>query len=241
MTEGSSSPPRVFAVVPCAGVGARSGASGPKQYVALAGWPMVAHTLRALFDVACIDTLQVVLTPADSIFDEQVRPHLPSAQLARLRVSHSGGDTRAQTVLGGLRDLAAAGARDQDWVLVHDAARCLVRPEQVQRLVDACEGDAVGGLLALPVADTLKSEADGRVDATLDRRGKWAAQTPQMFRLGPLRDALQRAGDAATDESSAVEAAGHRPLLVVGSAENFKVTYPDDFALAERLLATRGS
>lgn len=241
MTDGPSSPPRVFALVPCAGLGARSGASGPKQYVPLAGLPMVVHTLRALFNVDCIDTLQVVLSPADPVFDVQVRPRLSSAQAARLRVSHSGGDTRAQTVLGGLKDLASAGARDDDWVLVHDAARCLVRPGQVQRLIDACLGDAVGGLLALPVADTLKAEAEGRVDATIDRRGKWAAQTPQMFRLGPLREALLRAGGAVTDESSAVEAAGHRPLLVAGSAENFKVTYPDDFALAERLLATRGS
>jgi 2-C-methyl-D-erythritol 4-phosphate cytidylyltransferase len=122
---------------------------------------------------------------------------------------------------------------------VHDAARCLITPAQIDRLIDACAGDAVGGLLALKLPDTLKREADGRVAATVDRTDKWLAQTPQMFRLGALAEALQGAGDSTTDESSAMEAMGLHPKLVAGSAENFKVTYAEDFVLAEAILLSR--
>ncbi len=139
----------------------------------------------------------------------------------------------------GLRALRSRGAAASDWVLVHDAARCLLQPAWVERLIDACIDDAVGGLLALPVADTLKEEAEGRVAATVPRQGRWAAQTPQMFRLGLLEQALAAAGDAVTDEAGAVEAMGLRPLLVAATLENFKVTYPEDFELAARLLGAR--
>jgi 2-C-methyl-D-erythritol 4-phosphate cytidylyltransferase len=126
---------------------------------------------------------------------------------------------------------------------VHDAARCLIRPEWVDRLIDACQGDEVGGLLAVPVADTLKREADGRCSATVDRQGLWAAQTPQMFRLGLLTRALESAlgrGDAAagiTDEASAIEALGLRPKLVPGDPDNVKLTWPEDFERARRMKA----
>jgi 2-C-methyl-D-erythritol 4-phosphate cytidylyltransferase len=133
-----------------------------------------------------------------------------------------------------------AGAGTQDWVLVHDAARCLVQPADIQRLIDACLDDGVGGLLALPRADTLKdADAQGRVRATIAREGKWLAQTPQMFRLGLLVEALDQAGDTVTDEASAVEALGYAPKLVPGDADNFKLTWPEDFARAERVLAAR--
>jgi 2-C-methyl-D-erythritol 4-phosphate cytidylyltransferase len=138
------------------------------------------------------------------------------------------------------------GAAATDWVLVHDAARCLITPEQINALIDACENDAVGGLLALPLPDTLKSERNGRVAATLGRSDKWLAQTPQMFRIGALFGALEAAGDLSdtsnaliTDESSAMERLGHAPKLVRGSAQNFKVTYHEDFALAEAVLQSR--
>jgi len=131
------------------------------------------------------------------------------------------------------------GAAPEDWVLVHDAARCLITPEQINTLIDACAQDEVGGLLAHKLPDTLKSEVGGRVAATLDRSDKWLAQTPQMFRIGELVDALQQAGDKVTDESSAMEAMGLHPKLVPGSAQNFKVTYPEDFALAEAVLNAR--
>ena len=225
-------PPRCYALVPCAGVGARAGVGGPKQYHPLAGRALVAHTLEALSRVARLQATLVVLSPGDDRFEREV-PGFPGW------VARCGGDTRAQTVARGLEELIARGAQPHDWVLVHDAARCLVRPAWIDRLIDACQDDEVGGLLALPLADTLKQSRDGRVRGTVDRRDKWAAQTPQMFRLGLLRPALAQAGDAVTDESSAVEALGHAPRLVEGSLENFKPTWPEDFELAERLLRSR--
>jgi 2-C-methyl-D-erythritol 4-phosphate cytidylyltransferase len=226
---------RLYALVPCAGAGARAGASRPKQYVEIAGLAMVAHTLAALSQVARLAATLVVLGPGDEAFAGSV----PGFEGERGWVSRRGGDTRAQTVANGLAELLARGARPDDWVLVHDAARCLLRPAWVDALVDACLDDDTGGLLALPVADTLKGERAGRVGATLDRSGKWAAQTPQMFRIGLLRRALHQAGPGVTDESSAVEALGLSPRLVRAPMENFKVTWPEDFALAERLLRTR--
>ncbi|MBQ0132269.1 MAG: 2-C-methyl-D-erythritol 4-phosphate cytidylyltransferase, partial [Comamonas sp.] len=155
-----------------------------------------------------------------------------------------GGATRADTVIGGLKALLARGAAQHDWVLVHDAARCLVTAAQIHQLIEECEHDSVGGLLAHKLPDTLKTAVTGatgvRVASTVDRSDKWLAQTPQMFRLGVLLDALNRMGAAATDEASAMEAMGHRPKLVPGGAQNFKVTYPDDFALAEAVLTQRG-
>jgi 2-C-methyl-D-erythritol 4-phosphate cytidylyltransferase len=142
-------------------------------------------------------------------------------------------------VANGLVELQRRGARANDWVLVHDAARCLLRPAWVDRLIDACRADAVGGLLALPLADTLKQSRAGRVEQTLQRSDKWAAQTPQMFRLGLLQQALAQAGPTVTDEASAVEAAGHAPLLVQGELENFKLTWPQELLLAARLLRGR--
>lgn len=228
----TSSPSRLFALVPCAGVGERAAANGPKQYAALAGASVVSHTLAALAQVARLANVLVVLSPADTAFES----HAPAFRGWAARV---GGETRAQTVANGLAELLARGAHADDWVLVHDAARCLVRPEWIDRLIDVCLHDAVGGLLALPLADTLKHEVQGRSEATLERRHKWQAQTPQMFRIGRLRDALLHAGDQVTDEASAIEAQGRSPLLVRGALENLKITYPDDFALAERLLRTR--
>ena len=234
-----SQSPRLYALVPCAGVGERSGAVGPKQYAVLAGQALVAHTLDALARVNRLSQTLMVLSPEDKSFA------LCAPEFAGW-VARCGGATRAQTVANGLDDLLARGARADDWVLVHDAARCLVRAEWIDALIDACRLDAVGGLLALPVADTLKAEGDGeregRVQATIARRGKWQAQTPQMFRLQQLREALSSAGASGsevTDEAGAIEALGLAPRLVPGALENFKVTYPADFDLAERLLRTR--
>ena len=227
-----SSPPRCFALVPCAGIGLRAGAGGPKQYAPLAGRAVVAHTLAALVAVPALAATLVVLAGDDDQFER----HAPGFAGWVVRC---GGATRAATVAAGLDALRARGASDDDWVLVHDAARCLLRPAWVQRLIASCLTDEVGGLLALPLADTLKAEFEGRVAATLPRAGTWAAQTPQMFRLGLLQRALAAAGDAVTDESSAIEALGLAPRLVPGEAENFTLTWPGDFALAARLLATR--
>ena len=230
--EDPESPPRLYALVPSAGVGERAGVGGPKQYALLGERSLLAHTLAALAQVERLASVLVVVSAGDT----QHRPHLAGSGALAAPV---GGATRAQSVRNGLDELIAHGARPTDWVLVHDAARCLVRAEWIDALIDACIDDPVGGLLALPIADTLKAEQDGRAATTIDRRGKWQAQTPQMFRIGRLREALDHAGAGVTDEASAIEALGHAPKLVAGSLENFKITWPADFALAERLLRTR--
>ena len=238
--------PRCFALVPCAGVGERAGAAGPKQYHPVAGRAVVAHTLAALQAVPRLAATLVVLSPSDDQFER----HAPDFTGERAWVARVGGATRAESVCNGLVELIARGAQPHDWVLVHDAARCLLRPEWVDRLIDACGGDEVGGLLALPLADTLKAaviggDGEARAQQTVDRTAKWVAQTPQMFRLGLLHPALVGAlsepttAAAVTDEASAIEALGHAPRLVTGDFENIKVTWPGDFALAQRLLATR--
>ena len=235
MSQPPPAAPRCYALVPCAGAGLRAGTAVPKQYAPLAGRPLVAHTLAALRAVPEIEATLVVVSPDDARFGALI----PAAEHDRDWLAAAGGDSRAQTVANGLAELRRRGADDDDWVLVHDAARCLLRPAWVQRLIAACRDDAVGGLLAVPLADTLKRGHDSRVQATVDRRHLWAAQTPQMFRLGLLQRALGHAGPQVTDEASAVEALGLQPLLVQGAWENLKITWPADFGLAERLLATR--
>ena len=233
-------PPRNYALVPCAGTGSRAGTSQPKQYQTVAGEPMVMHTLRALAGVERLHAGVVALSPGDDFAWPQ------GTDWPDLFVrAHCGGATRAHTVLNGLQVLRTQGARDTDWVLVHDAARCLITADMVNALIDACASDDVGGLLALPLPDTLKQSVAGRVARTVPRDDKWLAQTPQMFRLGMLQQALQAQASTGfvgvTDEASALELAGYQPLLVVGSAYNFKVTYPQDFALAQAALASRSS
>ena len=226
---------RHFALVPCAGIGERAGQDRPKQYARIGSRAMVAHTLAALAAVPRLQATLVVLAPGDALF----AGHAPDFRGEQAWVAHCGGATRAATVSNGLAELQRRGAQVNDWVLVHDAARCLLRQEWVDRLIDACRDDTVGGLLALPLADTLKQARAGRVERTLDRSDKWAAQTPQMFRLGLLQQALAQAGPDVTDEASAVEAAGHAPLLVQGELENFKLTWPQELVLAARLLCAR--
>jgi 2-C-methyl-D-erythritol 4-phosphate cytidylyltransferase len=235
MADDPTSAPRFFALVPAAGSGTRFGAGLAKQYIKLRGEPMLSHTLAALARVERLSLVLVALAPGDVEFGRHIV--LPTAP--RCVAARCGGPTRAATVAAGLAELAQLGARTDDWVLVHDAARCLVRAEWVDALIDACRDDAVGGLLAVPATDTLKREAQGRVAETLPRVGVWQAQTPQMFRLGMLAEALARAGTEATDEASAIEAIGRAPRLVPGSPENLKVTLAGDMALAEAILAAR--
>jgi 2-C-methyl-D-erythritol 4-phosphate cytidylyltransferase len=226
----------VWAVVPCAGSGSRAGSAQPKQYQQVAGAPLVVHALNALGAVRQIVKTLVVLAPGDTFLDAY------KPQFDTVLIADCGGATRTKSVFNGLVHLQTMGATENDWVLVHDAARCLVTPALIQQLIDTCWPDEVGGLLALPLPDTLKTSDGSRVAATVERADKWLAQTPQMFRLGPLTAALracEAAGLAVTDESSAMEAQGLMPLLVRGSAQNFKVTYPEDFAFAESLLKAR--
>ena len=235
-TMSTRAPASIFALIPCAGTGSRAGAQGPKQYQRLVGKRVIDHTVDAFLGVSGITAVSVVVAPDDTTY---------RSIHDRVMVWHVGGATRAHSVFAGLRALAGAGAQDSDWVLVHDAARCLVQPADIEALMAACQDDPIGGLLALPLPDTLKQAGRDaeppRVSTTLDRSDKWLAQTPQMFRWGVLyRAMLQRepSGFAGiTDESSAVEAAGQSPRLVPGSARNFKVTYPEDFAIAEALLS----
>ena len=232
-------PDRFFAVIPCAGFGSRAGTSLPKQYQPIAGVPMVVHTLKAFAGVGRITQGLLVLAPDDAHMDDVLAAY-PQPLFGSVR---NGGATRAASVLAGLHQLAQQGVRDSDWVLVHDAARCLVTSAQINTLIDACQTDDVGGLLAHKLADTLKTELEGRVSQTVDRSDKWLAQTPQMFRIGALHTALSEAAiqgfEGITDESSAMERQGHSPRLVPGSAQNLKVTYPADFAFAEAVLKGR--
>ena len=235
---------KLWALIPCGGSGSRAQSEIPKQYRVIAGKPMVMHTLTA-FELVNRLAGGLVVIARD---DEQLPELLKFSKNNIFSIAPKAGNTRATTVFNGLKTLLEQGATVADWVLVHDAARCLITPDQINALIDACENDALGGLLALPLPDTLKSEQAGRVASTLGRSDKWLAQTPQMFRIGVLLEALTAAGDLSdpanaliTDESSAMERIGLKPKLVRGSAQNFKVTYPEDFALAEAVLMQRQS
>ncbi len=225
-----------WALIPCAGRGTRTGFEMPKQYHPLAGRVLVLHTLAAFAAVVRLSHTLVLLAPADDAFAglELPDPRTCSAVAC-------GAATRAGTVANGLSALRARGAHDHDWVLVHDAARCLITPVLIDRLIDACVGDVVGGLLAVPASDTVKLARGERVAHTVDRSLYWLAQTPQMFRLGDLERALAAVGDSVTDESSAIEAMGLSPRLVEGERSNFKVTVAQDFIMAEALLQARAA
>jgi 2-C-methyl-D-erythritol 4-phosphate cytidylyltransferase len=225
--------PRHFALIPAAGVGARMGSSSPKQYVMIAGKPMLLHVLDTFAASPLIQHTFVVVSAEDQYIRDIMAgaPHLAE----RVTVIFNGGATRHVSVLKGMRVLSDYADAD-DWVLVHDAARPGLTTELIEHLIDALREDTVGGLLALPMVDTLKRGAgDKRVQATVPRSGLWAAQTPQMFRYAMLRRALETVDDV-TDESSAIEALGLQPKLVEGSPRNFKVTLPQDVPLAEMYL-----
>lgn len=230
---------RKFALIPAAGSGSRFGAAGPKQYQMLAGRALICHAIESFAVVPDIAAICVVIAPDDEQF--AALDWSPAAR-AKLRALPVGGASRHASVLNGLIALAGHAEHD-DWVLVHDAARAGLSPQHISQLVAALAEDAVGGLLALPVRDTLK-RADGsaaapRVAATVEREALWQAQTPQMFRYGLLRRALESAEEAGrqvTDESSAVEALGLAPRLIPGHPGNLKVTYPEDLELLGRLI-----
>ncbi len=255
---------KIIAIVPAAGVGQRAGAgpaetSGralPKQYRLIRGEPMLRLAVKALLADARIDQVRVAVAPGDGWVEQAL------AGLPRTVWRPCGGPDRADTVAAALQE---ASPQADDWVLVHDAARPGLPPDALARLIDACLEDGVGGLLAQPVADTVKragteanlrpvkqavassspdddgAEAADRffVQATVPRDALWLAQTPQMFPAGLLRQSLRDAKAkhaAITDEASAMELAGHHPRLVAGSARNFKVTWPEDFELMEKWL-----
>ena len=223
----------LYALVPAAGFGSRMGSELPKQYLALAGQPMIYHALATLCACPDISAVFVVLAPDDQHWHRFDWSNLGD----KLQPLFCGGEVRAESVLNGLM---AAELEPDDWVLVHDAARPCLSQTQLAHLIAEVRDDAVGGLLAVPVADTLKrvdanTGAGQRVASTENRLGLWQAQTPQMFRTGLLLQAL-RTTRTVTDDSSAIEALGLSPKLVASDATNFKVTYPQDIKLAELLL-----
>ena len=224
-----------FAVVPAAGIGTRFGGNQAKQYAILDGQPVMAHSLQRLLDLDEISHIALVL----AAHDEQavLVSAVQNARISRV----TGGADRMDSVLAGL--LSLTQARDDDWVLVHDVARPLLRPNDVRELISACAQDDIGGLLAHEVRDTMKqSRTDLRVEATVPRAGLMHALTPQLFRYGLLRDALLAAradGVVVTDESAAIERLGHHPRLVLGARDNIKITYADDLALAAFYLSAQ--
>ncbi|MDY0073867.1 MAG: 2-C-methyl-D-erythritol 4-phosphate cytidylyltransferase [Thauera sp.] len=235
------SAPRYFAIVPAAGSGSRMGAAQAKQYLPLAGRALIEHTLAALCAAPQLSAVVVVLAP-----DDREWAMLDCSRWGgKLHVVYRGGETRAQSVLAGLEALRSelvVELAQEDWVLVHDAARPCLSAAQLERLIAEIGNDEVGGLLAVPVADTLKrADPAQRVAATVARDQLWQAQTPQQFRAGLLRRALQHSGTAnqITDEASAVEALGLQPRLVMSDASNLKVTYPQDLLLAAAILRAR--
>jgi 2-C-methyl-D-erythritol 4-phosphate cytidylyltransferase len=220
----------VWAVVPAAGSGSRMQATMPKQYLELAGKPVIEHTLTALFAVSRIAGVVVAVADGDFAW-----PAIAGRFAGRRLDQVSGGAERCHSVLNALEHLSVKAAAS-DWVLVHDAARPCVRPADIDRLIDTCLSGTDGGLLGMPVCDTMKRVATaGGVMATVDRDGLWHALTPQMFRIGQLHTALQqgiRAGISLTDEASAMEAAGFTPRMVEGQRDNIKITVASDLALA---------
>lgn len=224
-----------YALIPAAGTGSRMGVSIPKQYQILAGKPLICHAVETLSAVSAVNMVFVVLAPGDTRF----RDINWGASAAKVRPLYCGGATRAASVLNGL--IAMAGMMDaDDWVMVHDAARPCLTVAMVDTLLSALAGHDTGGLLAVPVADTLKlADASQHVSGTTSREHLWQAQTPQMFRHGLLLEALRHAGvEQVTDESGAVELFGRKPRLVMGSPRNLKVTRPEDTLMAENILKT---
>lgn len=221
------------ALIPAAGSGTRLASGRPKQYAPLAGQPMLWHAIRAVC-VPPVECVFVVLSPDDNSFAS----HDWSAFAGKLEPLYCGGESRRDSVYNGL--VAAHDAVNaDDWVLVHDAARPCLPAQDLKRLLTECEADEVGGILALPIAETVKRGSDNRIRSTEDRAQLWLAQTPQMFRAGLLLHALRQATRPVTDEASAVEQMGLKPKLVPGSRENLKVTWPEDLAIAEGILNRR--
>jgi 2-C-methyl-D-erythritol 4-phosphate cytidylyltransferase len=232
-TNSNEKSPAFWCVVPAAGIGSRMGLEFPKQYLKLHDKTILEHTLTRLLLIPGLRGIIVAIHAADSWW-----PELSIAGDSRIQVVH-GGDERCDSVLNALEYLITV-ADTQDWVLVHDAARPCIALESINRLIESLNGNPVGGILGVPVSDTLKKvKMDLHIQETIDRRTLWQAQTPQMFRLGLLHTCLTTAisqQHAITDEASAVEFCGYSPLILEGRSDNIKITRPDDVALVQFIL-----
>jgi 2-C-methyl-D-erythritol 4-phosphate cytidylyltransferase len=226
-------------IIPAAGTGSRMAQQTntvlPKQYLPLAGKPMISHTIQVFFNHPRIASIHLALNPDDVFWRD-----LTLEPASKLKLHYTGGESRSETVLNTLR---AINVGDDDWILVHDAARPGLTHALLDNLLNTLENDDVGGLLALPLADTLKqADNENRTKKTIAREHLWQAQTPQMFKYGVLKHALQANNGAAsspafTDEASAIEALGLQPKLVQGELRNLKVTYPQDLEFLEALFS----
>lgn len=228
----SQQSPAYWVVVPAAGIGARMAADYPKQYLPLLGKTVIEYTLTCLLKTPNISGVYVALSEQDVFWSQ-----LPIASNPLIQCVE-GAAERAGSVLNALEALFSV-AKDDDWVLVHDAARPCIRLQDIEHLISIVGDHDVGGILGVPVSDTLKKVSNDCIDSTLDRRDLWQAQTPQMFRVGLLRSCLQRAiveKKIITDEASAVEMFGYHPLIIKGRSSNLKITYPEDLAIASLLL-----
>lgn len=223
---------RFHVLIPAAGSGSRMESAFPKQYLMLKGKPLIQHVVALFEQAPAIASVHVVLSPQDSYWET-----LDTSDCTKLTVHHCGGATRADTVLNGLKAIAGQ-LPDDDWILVHDAARPGLSAARLSQLIEVLKEDAVGGLLAMPLADTLKrADEAGCVAATVPRKDLWQAQTPQMFRYATLKHALESYEGSATDEAEAIEALGLKPKLVHGELRNLKVTFAQDLAVLNALLA----
>ena len=226
--------PKYWAIIPAAGVGKRMGGDRPKQYLLISKQTVLEHSLNRLLGCPEMEGAVVAISSGDEYWEDLNYHHEKIVLVA------TGGKERSDSVLSALLKLSQI-ANDDDWVLVHDAARPCVRQDDIQKLIQSCGNHSVGGILAVPVKDTIKKSSNSdetglfEISETVDRSTLWHAQTPQMFRLGALRDALSKALDAGveiTDEASAIEWAGFHPLLVEGHADNIKITRQEDVNLA---------
>ena len=224
---------KYWVIIPAAGVGSRMNADRPKQYLPLINKTVIEHTLDKLLGYPLFDRLLVGISPEDQYWER-----LPVSHSSRV-TRYEGGKQRVDTVLNGLKSIAGE-ASSGDWVLVHDVARPCILLEDIDRMISELEESQVGGILGVPVADTVKKVVDGSIVDTVDRSSLWRAYTPQMFRYETLLRALENGlakGVVITDEASAIEAEGLVPKMIQGSAENIKITQPGDLELAEIYLS----
>lgn len=227
--------PQIHALIPAAGKGQRFTGRIPKQYVELLGRPLIAHSIDAVKGHSAVNAVTVALAPDDTWFAQLLQEEYPDVHLV------VGGTSRAESVLNGLNDIESKNPECQ-WVLVHDAARPCLAARHLARLIERATASSHGGILAVPVSDTLKRADGDRIENTVDRSKFWAAQTPQLFPVTELRTALQMAlsmKHEPTDEAAAMEQAGFHPLLVEGDSSNLKVTRSSDLSLAEHILRLR--